>query len=338
MPKISVIIPVFNAEKYLVECLNSLINQTLEDWEALCVNDGSTDKSANILTKFSEKNPRIKIIYQENAGVSAARNKALQTATGEYFTFLDSDDVFDPHFLEMMLSAVTKDQTSVAGCSFRIFKNVFQPNPSRNSTCAKCYHHPFFRYLFRLLPYHVMIGGSFCHRSVFKDLKFDPQISHGEDTLLFYQILARVKAVSYVPAPLYGYRLSQDSLTRKHFSFKMTEDHILSFLKLQTFIQGETMPSFLRRLAQKRLTDRCFRWVCLKPFKKSKNDFLSFWEKYLPVINDLIQQNKFNPRDLKLNYRFLFWLWRQRHWKLLAFFLSPGRSFSAPKSHSAHNL
>lgn len=92
MPKISVIIPVYNVEKYLTECLTSVVNQTFKDIEIICVNDGSTDNSPKILEAFAQKDSRIKIINQENQGLSAARNTGLDVATGEYVSFIDSDD------------------------------------------------------------------------------------------------------------------------------------------------------------------------------------------------------------------------------------------------------
>jgi glycosyltransferase involved in cell wall biosynthesis len=92
--KVSVIIPVYNTEKYLRECLNSVINQTLHEIEIICVNDGSTDNSANILQEYCEKDHRIIVLSQENKGAGAARNKGLEAATGKYLAFLDSDDFF----------------------------------------------------------------------------------------------------------------------------------------------------------------------------------------------------------------------------------------------------
>ena len=92
MPKISVIIPVYNVEKYLRECLDSLLNQTFKDIEIICVNDGSTDGSLNILNEYASKDSRFIIINQNNQGLSAARNNGLNVAKGDYVAFLDSDD------------------------------------------------------------------------------------------------------------------------------------------------------------------------------------------------------------------------------------------------------
>ena len=109
MAKVSVIIPVYNTEKYLAECLDSIINQTLEDIEIVCINDGSSDNSLNILKKYANKDNRIVIIDKENAGVSAARNDAIEKANGEYIMFIDSDDYFLPEACEIAYNSVMKD-------------------------------------------------------------------------------------------------------------------------------------------------------------------------------------------------------------------------------------
>ena len=92
MPKVSVIIPIYNSEKYISECLDSVLNQTFKDIEIICIDDGSTDKSFDILNRYNIKEKRITLLTQKNLGQSVARNKALEIAKGEYIYFLDSDD------------------------------------------------------------------------------------------------------------------------------------------------------------------------------------------------------------------------------------------------------
>lgn len=98
--KISVILPVYNVEKYLRQCLDTIIGQTLKEIEILCVDDGSTDNSAKILEEYAQKDQRVKVFTQKNAGAGAARNLGLRHASGKYLSFLDSDDFFEPDMLE----------------------------------------------------------------------------------------------------------------------------------------------------------------------------------------------------------------------------------------------
>ena len=92
MAKVSIIVPTYNVENYLVECLESIVNQTLKDIEIICIDDGSTDNSGKILDEYAQKDSRIKVIHKENAGYGKAMNLGLDNATGEYIGFVDSDD------------------------------------------------------------------------------------------------------------------------------------------------------------------------------------------------------------------------------------------------------
>jgi len=111
MPNVSVIVPVYNVEKYLRQCLDSVVNQTLKDIEIICVNDGSTDKSAEILEEYAD---RVTIVNQKNAGLSGARNTGIKHATGEYIGFVDSDDFVAPDFFEKLYAAAAKYNADIA--------------------------------------------------------------------------------------------------------------------------------------------------------------------------------------------------------------------------------
>ena len=118
MPKISVIIPVYNVEKYLRECLDSVRAQTFMDWECICVDDGSTDSSPAILDEYAGKDSRFTIIKREHSNAGACRNAGLDVAKGEYLSFLDSDDVFSPKMLEIMYDAAKRSNADIASCDF----------------------------------------------------------------------------------------------------------------------------------------------------------------------------------------------------------------------------
>ena len=110
MAKVSVIIPVYNVEPYLKQCMDRVVGQTLKDIEIICVDDGSTDGSLDILKEYATEDSRIQIIEQKNAGAGAARNNGMRHATGKYLSFLDSDDFFEPRMLEKAYDLAEKDQ------------------------------------------------------------------------------------------------------------------------------------------------------------------------------------------------------------------------------------
>ena len=117
MPKVSVIIPVYNVELYLHQCMDSIIGQTLTDIEIICIDDGSTDSSFSILQEYAEKDNRIIVLQQENSGAGIARNAGMKIAQGEYLSILDSDDYFEPEMLEKAYLQCEKDKADI--CVFR---------------------------------------------------------------------------------------------------------------------------------------------------------------------------------------------------------------------------
>ncbi len=112
--KVSIIVPIYNSEKFLEKCLNNLISQTLKEIEIICVNDGSTDNSPKILQQYAKSDKRIKLIKQENKGISAARNIALKQAVGKYIGFVDSDDYVASDFFEKLYLAAEKQKADIA--------------------------------------------------------------------------------------------------------------------------------------------------------------------------------------------------------------------------------
>ena len=104
MPVVSVVIPVYKADKYLRRCLDSLIAQTFTDWQAICIDDGSPDRSPAILDEYAARDSRFKVIHKANAGVSAARNDGIENADGEFILFLDADDWIDGEYYQAMVT------------------------------------------------------------------------------------------------------------------------------------------------------------------------------------------------------------------------------------------
>ena len=126
--KFSIIIPVYNVEQYLRDCLDSVLNQTFSDWEAICVNDGSTDESSVILDEYAAKDSRFKMISQNNAGTAAARNTGLKVANGDYIFFLDSDDWIEDYALQILADSVNdEDVLCFSGKRYFEVTNTFNP-------------------------------------------------------------------------------------------------------------------------------------------------------------------------------------------------------------------
>ena len=123
MPYLSIIVPVYNVEQYLDECLSSIINQTYTDWECICVNDGSTDKSCQILERYAEQDSRIRLISQENKGLAATRSEGMLWAKGKFIIFVDSDDYLDTNACEQLVLIAETHNMDVLGYSYKTYPN-----------------------------------------------------------------------------------------------------------------------------------------------------------------------------------------------------------------------
>ncbi len=123
MPAVSIIIPVYNVEKYLRRCLDSVLAQTFSDWQAICVNDGSPDNSAAILAEYAERDSRFIVVTKENGGLSDARNAGMPYATGDYILYIDSDDFIHPQTLEIAYSLAIRDNSDIVSFTYdRIYR------------------------------------------------------------------------------------------------------------------------------------------------------------------------------------------------------------------------
>lgn len=122
MSDVSIIVPVYNSEKYIAKCIESILNQDYKEFELLLINDGSTDSSCNIMNLYDDK--RIKIYNQENKGTGSARNLGLKYATGNYIAFVDSDDTIENNYLSIMLELIKKNNADIVSCQYKQNKDT----------------------------------------------------------------------------------------------------------------------------------------------------------------------------------------------------------------------
>ena len=135
MPEVSVIIPVYNSEKYVEKCICSVMAQTLPELEIIIINDGSTDESGRILRELAQKDSRIVLLEQENQGVAAARNQGVEKATGKYLTFVDGDDYLQEDYIELMYNLAEKETLDMVICGLTY---VDEGGKELNKSCSGC--------------------------------------------------------------------------------------------------------------------------------------------------------------------------------------------------------
>lgn len=209
--RISVIIPVYNCEKYLQDCLDSVINQSYKDLEIIIIDDGSTDNSGNICNQYAELDSRIHVIHQENKGVSASRNKGISQMSGELVSFIDADDTLDPDMYEFLASLMDEYNADITHCGYRhiVGEEIRLVHDSRkvviqNSTEAlEC-----------LIGAKLFVGSlwnKLYKVELLKDLTFDEDIKINEDILFNFQVFSRADKIVFADYTKYNYIAHRDS-------------------------------------------------------------------------------------------------------------------------------
>ena len=210
MVAVSVIIPVYNVEDYLNQCLLSVAEQTFEDFEAICIDDGSTDKSSQILKEFAENDSRFKIITQKNMGVSAARNHGLKEASGDYIYFLDSDDYIEKNALERLYTASKARNTDLIIFKLELFENEYVNSNYSNAPFLPSgvfNYHDFKKDVFRV---DVTVYTKFFKKSLISDKRF-PEGLIFEDNAFYADYIFDAERIYFLDECLYHKRVHDRS-------------------------------------------------------------------------------------------------------------------------------
>jgi len=221
---VSIIIPIYNIQEYIKPCLESVLGQTHNDIEVILINDGSSDDSGSICDSYANQDDRVRVIHQNNLGVSAARNKGLAATTGEYIMFVDGDDMIDTNMVAYMLDkASTNSNCTLVSCAVtRRHNNIgisgentlrfnkveasidmLYMNNMDNGPCAK------------LIP-----------SKIAKSIKFNPKITIAEDLDYIYKILQKIDNEVFINSSLYYYRIAPGSAMTKPFTERRMDGFI----------------------------------------------------------------------------------------------------------------
>ena len=232
-PEISVILPVYNAEKYLDKTLDSVLDGSFSDFEIVAVNDGSTDSSLEILTRYAERDARVKVIDKPNSGVSDTRNTAIAAAEGEYIAFLDADDIYAPNYLERMHFAAKASDADVTVCSYVTFRGecpefvCARSGEARPTTVRE------------LLDTGLMT--SMCVKLVKKNIltrysiRFNAENRYSEDLFCSWKVCAVSNNTCIIEDKLYGYRLTGMGATSKCYD-GLYEQYKSAFSDIRRFL------------------------------------------------------------------------------------------------------
>ena len=215
MPKVSIIVPVYNIEKYIRNCLDSIRNQTFTDWECILVDDGSLDSSGHICDEYAGTESRFNVIHKQNSGVSSARNYGLKHAVGEWILFVDADDSIVPDTLEVIMRCVSKDRPDMLQFSFSRKENELGQNDDSAFTGV-----------FNMEDYisngNIVscVCGNLIRTSIIRDneICFNEHMKLGEDQLFIYTCMTFATRIMRIPNILYYYFDNPNSATNNEKS------------------------------------------------------------------------------------------------------------------------
>ena len=265
---ISIIVPVYNVEEYLKQCLDSILEQTFSDYEVILVNDGSTDNSGLICQEYAEKDSRIRYFEKENGGLSDARNYGIEQAQGEYLTFVDSDDFLDKMHLNVLYTALVSNnvdisivnyanyQTSTATFYLHTFGEYYEKNYSSEELLDNL------AILERNDLSFSTIWGKLYKRSVFSFLRF-PKGVIGEDVALIYKIYTQVDKIVYAHKDTYIYRENDSGITKSKIYPLVTAqlNHIAERLALLSIMGYDVTRHFDRYITFLKITEYNMRMI-----------------------------------------------------------------------------
>lgn len=309
MPKVSVIVPVYNVEKYIQKCLESLINQTLKDIEIIVVNDGSTDNSDNIIREYVKKyNDKIKYYIKKNGGLSDARNYGLKFATGDYIAFLDSDDYVDTTIYEKMYNKAIKEKCDYVECDF-IWK--YDNKEKRDIGIRYKNKHEM------LIRARVVAWNKLIKRNLIEKIKIEfPKGLRYEDVEFFYKLLPHIQKFGVVEECLIYYVQRDSSIAntqneRTSEIFKVL-DNVIDYYKHQeiyneykteleyTYARLLLCSSFLRIV---KIKNKQTRKKLLNETWKNLNDKFPEWKNNEILKNDKTLKNKYMKTVNKTTFK-----------------------------------
>lgn len=307
--KISVIIPVFNSDKFLNKCLDSVLNQTYTNLEIIVVNDGSTDSSARICDEYASKDKRVKVIHKDNEGVSIARNTALDFATGDYISLIDSDDYIDYDFYEKLLNSLTTNSADIALCKYTLdFENdIVKPIEPGLELFANEHN---IKYLFtdknKVNAY--LCRGLFDIK-LFENERYDESIKYMEDLHLFIRLINKSNKITHINDYLYHYYQNPNSATHK-LSKDRINNQIFGLKKCIELLENKNQNEYAATLKYEIYIAALYFYI----FYGDKKTALSYGKEYNTEENYLAYSN--NHEEFKsnikgfLSHNKLFWLYK----------------------------
>jgi len=223
-PKVTIVVPIYNVEKTLARCLDSIINQTLQDIEIILINDGSTDKSGDICAQYAAIDNRIQVIHQPNGGQAQARNRGIIQATSEYIGFVDSDDWVDSQMYQAMYEQAQASKSEIVACNFwRITPKKSYLQYSGKHQTIEYNREQAMAEIFNNSVLTFSVWNKIYRRELFDNISFLEGMIF-EDIDISYRLIQAARKISYLNKPFYSYEYNNTSTIRSGFSLKQLDE------------------------------------------------------------------------------------------------------------------
>lgn len=300
-PKISIIIPIYNAEPFLERCIESVLNQSFSDFELLLINDGSKDNSASICDNYALQDTRVKVIHQENAGVSAARNKGLENSLGEWIAFVDSDDWVEKNYLKNLFNAIEENVDLIIGGFLEIKDgNINKKKIENNQKIIQIKDKDLILKKYALFNFSYPVAKLFKSKIIKKNqISFFKIAIMYEDTIFLMNYIKYCHTIKLIKNCDYNYNLNQESLSSNLHNFyseyfiaekllKISLDEYelnINDLKNGYYKLGERIGNSTNRAILSMLRKKHSRFEVIKNFKTIDEDCLQLYNHYTNPSN-----------------------------------------------------
>lgn len=236
-PKISVIVPVYNVESYIKKCVDSIICQSYSNLEIILIDDGSPDNCPDICDRYLEKDPRVKVVHKQNGGLSDARNAGIGIATGDYISFVDSDDWIDKDYFEILYNLLIESESEISICNFKwVYPDRIE---SQKCDCefAVWTNEEALKHYYDDMNVNMVISVAKLYKSeLFTGVRFPVGKIH-EDEFTTHKLLFKAKRIVFTARPLYNYFQRSSSITGQGFNIDFTIHAIEAFRERTDFIK-----------------------------------------------------------------------------------------------------
>lgn len=265
VPTISVIVPVYNVERYLSGCLDSILDQTFTDFEIICVDDGSPDNSIDILNLYADKDSRIKIIRQENQGLSVSRNNAIKVARGKYIFFVDSDDYIAPQTLEFMYRSASESESDIICANFCYtgeLHSKIEPSLDYKDIEQKVFYNPLHTYFTERKIIYGMVWNKLYKTNMVKEVPFIPGRLFEDETFTAL-IMEKCSKLIHMNFNVYYYFANEQAISRRYIDSKMLGDFIKNAEFLCEHFANNSEISVIKKRKVKALLSMCYKKIRL---------------------------------------------------------------------------